>query len=262
MVIIQTYGIIFLMDSGISNRIIQLIEALGHTKNSFSQAIGLTNNVTIGRIVNENRKPSYEILEKIIQTFGSIDANWLFSGEGKMFKDDAHSNAHFYAHLKPNVHSKVYKKEEDTSQKQNYTKYSMLFSKKPELLNEQDESYNGLGFSVPAVLERLKKCTSTATDSELSELLGVKSGTVSAWRNRNTINYELIINICRLNKWDLNYIFLGQQLRTTAINAQPAPNKSQLNEYLTTIESQKLTIANLQGKIELLKEMLSKPNSK
>ena len=53
--------------------------------NSFSKAIGLTNNVTIGRIVNESREPSFQILNKIIQTFGNINANWLITGRGEMF---------------------------------------------------------------------------------------------------------------------------------------------------------------------------------
>ncbi|MEA2041169.1 MAG: hypothetical protein U9N85_01270 [Bacteroidota bacterium] len=57
-----------------------------YNKNSFSKAIGINNNVTIGRIVNEDRNPSYEIIEKILLTFGSIDANWLITGKGEMLK--------------------------------------------------------------------------------------------------------------------------------------------------------------------------------
>jgi len=72
----------------ISDRIKLIIKEFGLTKNSFSKAIGLSNNVTIGRIVNEERKPSFEILEKIIQTYGSINARWLISGEGEMLKED------------------------------------------------------------------------------------------------------------------------------------------------------------------------------
>lgn len=53
--------------------------------NSFSKAIGLTNNVTIGRIINEDREPSFQILNKIILTFGSVNANWLLTGKGEIF---------------------------------------------------------------------------------------------------------------------------------------------------------------------------------
>ena len=69
----------------ISQRIEKLIKVLGHNKNSFSKAIGLGNNVTIGRIINENRDPSFEVLQKIMHTFGEqISAKWLLTGEGRM----------------------------------------------------------------------------------------------------------------------------------------------------------------------------------
>lgn len=61
---------------------------MGYNKNSFSKAIGLGNNVTIGRIINEKRDPSYEVLQRIIQTFGhAINAKWLVTGEGQMRTD-------------------------------------------------------------------------------------------------------------------------------------------------------------------------------
>jgi transcriptional regulator with XRE-family HTH domain len=69
----------------ISERIESVIKELGYNKNSFSKAIGLGNNVTIGRIINEKRDPSYEVLQKIIQTFGHIiSAKWLVTGDGQM----------------------------------------------------------------------------------------------------------------------------------------------------------------------------------
>lgn len=76
------------MKNYISNRIALIMKEYGYNKNSFSKAIGLKNNVTIGRIINENRHPSYEVLYKIIQTFGSIDANWLLTGKGNMYKNN------------------------------------------------------------------------------------------------------------------------------------------------------------------------------
>lgn len=61
---------------------------LGHNKNSFSKAIGLKNNVTIGRIVNEDREPSYDILRRIIETFGHrFNIYWLLVGQGEIELD-------------------------------------------------------------------------------------------------------------------------------------------------------------------------------
>lgn len=82
------------MKNLISERIELIIKELGYNNNSFSKAIGLSNNVTIGRIINENREPSYAILERIIQTFGNINANWLLTGNGNTFllKNDANNS--------------------------------------------------------------------------------------------------------------------------------------------------------------------------
>ena len=72
----------------IAQRIEKLIKALGYNKNSFSKAIGLNNNVTIGRIVKDKREPSYDILRRIIKTFGHrFNVNWLLIGEGSMDLD-------------------------------------------------------------------------------------------------------------------------------------------------------------------------------
>lgn len=56
-------------------------------KNSFSRLIGLSNNVTIGRIINENRHPSQKVLQLILTIFSNINANWLVSGMGEMYKN-------------------------------------------------------------------------------------------------------------------------------------------------------------------------------
>ena len=64
-----------------------MIDALGYNKSSFSSAVGITNNVTIGRIVNGDREPSFEVLLNILQTFGNINTDWLLKGEGPMLKN-------------------------------------------------------------------------------------------------------------------------------------------------------------------------------
>lgn len=61
--------------------------------NSFSKKLGISNNVTIGRIIKEGRNPSFEVLQKVIQTFGSINPTWLIVGEGEMIKNDHLNNS-------------------------------------------------------------------------------------------------------------------------------------------------------------------------
>lgn len=92
----------------IAKRIEKLIEELNLTKNSFSKAIGLTNNVTIGRIINEGRDPSYDTLIRIIQTYSCINIKWLLLGEGKIFiEKDESQKPDFNTEAPVNIENKL-----------------------------------------------------------------------------------------------------------------------------------------------------------
>lgn len=74
-------------DDSINARIQEVMEHFNLNKNSFSKALGLSNNVTIGNIVGGRKgKPSFDILQKIILNFDSINSEWLLTGEGDMLK--------------------------------------------------------------------------------------------------------------------------------------------------------------------------------
>ena len=78
-------------------RVELIIENEGVYKNSFSKAIGISNNVTITRIINEHRTPSRATCEKIVSAFPAYNLEWLLTGEGNMLTDAPsqtyHSNA-------------------------------------------------------------------------------------------------------------------------------------------------------------------------
>ena len=78
-------------------RVELIIEKEGLNKNSFSKAIGISNNVTITRIINEHRTPSRATCEKIVSAFPAYNLEWLLTGEGNMLTDAPsqtyHSNA-------------------------------------------------------------------------------------------------------------------------------------------------------------------------
>ena len=44
--------------------------------------------MTISRITNENRRPSYETISKIATTFINIDLQWLITGDGEILKEN------------------------------------------------------------------------------------------------------------------------------------------------------------------------------
>lgn len=50
--------------------------------------------------------------------------------------------------------------------------------------------------NVKKIIERLKKGLSIKTDSALAKHLGVKPNTISAWKSRDSINYDLIFAKC------------------------------------------------------------------
>lgn len=68
-------------------RIQKIMDEEGLNKNSFSKAIGISNNVTITRIINEKRSPSRNTCEKIVAAFPKYSLTWILTGEGDMLTD-------------------------------------------------------------------------------------------------------------------------------------------------------------------------------
>lgn len=68
-------------------RIQKIMDEEGLNKNSFSKAIGISNNVTITRIINEKRSPSRSTCEKIVSAFPKYNLTWILTGEGNMLTD-------------------------------------------------------------------------------------------------------------------------------------------------------------------------------
>ncbi len=57
------------------------------------------------------------------------------------------------------------------------------------------------------VLNKLKKTLKITSDKQLSEFLNVKPNTISTWKKRNSLDYNVIISICELYEVNLNEIF-------------------------------------------------------
>ncbi|MCC8187508.1 MAG: helix-turn-helix domain-containing protein [Bacteroides sp.] len=72
-------------------RVQYIMKSEGLNKNSFSKAIGLTNNVTITRIINEKRTPSQATCQKIIKHFPEYRLEWLMHGVGEPLEMNLHS---------------------------------------------------------------------------------------------------------------------------------------------------------------------------
>lgn len=57
------------------------------------------------------------------------------------------------------------------------------------------------------VLNKLKNALKINSDKQLSEFLNVKPNTISTWKKRNSLDYNVIISICELYEVNLNEIF-------------------------------------------------------
>jgi hypothetical protein len=106
--------------SSINERIVEIMQHYGLNKNSFSIRIGMTNNTAIGKIVNEpSRKPSYEIIMKIMNTFPEINRRWFIEGKGVMLVHGVGTRAwpdpdkciQYYDLQSPSELAKIIKKE-------------------------------------------------------------------------------------------------------------------------------------------------------
>lgn len=63
-------------------RVMYIIDNEGYNKNSFSSEIGMNNNTTIGRLINEHRIPSKATIDKILTRFPKYNRDWLITGKG------------------------------------------------------------------------------------------------------------------------------------------------------------------------------------
>lgn len=72
-------------------RIQYVMDQEGLNKNAFSVAVGISNNVTITRLINEKRSPSRATCKKISDRFPQYSFDWLLSGTGEIKKEVTNS---------------------------------------------------------------------------------------------------------------------------------------------------------------------------
>jgi hypothetical protein len=70
-----------------AQRIQEIIDYYGMSYNSFAISLGMLNGTSIKRIVDDNRNPQNQTLNKIVNTYPEIDMNWLRTGTGQMISN-------------------------------------------------------------------------------------------------------------------------------------------------------------------------------
>lgn len=75
------------MENSIGKRIEQLMRREGLNNNVFGQKIGVSQ-PAISKITSGESKPSFGVLEKIMESFPNLNPMWLLKGKGEMFLDE------------------------------------------------------------------------------------------------------------------------------------------------------------------------------
>lgn len=60
------------------------------------------------------------------------------------------------------------------------------------------------------ILKRLKLILDINTDLELCNILNIKPSSLSGWRKRNSLNYDLIFDSIKLKDINLNWLIMGK----------------------------------------------------
>jgi len=64
--------------------------------------------------------------------------------------------------------------------------------------------------TIEEILDKIKELKGLKTDTDLAEFFGVKPQTISTWRKRKTIPYDLLIAFCEKEDWPIGWLIAGQ----------------------------------------------------
>lgn len=87
--------------------------------------------------------------------------------------------------------------------------------------------------STSNILLSLKSALGLKTDIQLAELLKINSAGLSAWKRRNSLNHQMIIDLCEAHGISLDVIFSGHKNKATQYNFEEEKYK---DKYLQCLE--------------------------
>ncbi len=80
------------------------------------------------------------------------------------------------------------------------------------------------------VLDRIIQLKSLKNDANLARFFNVRPNTLSNWRNRNTLPYDLIVDTCEHERWSLDYVLTGKETMKPG-KGEPALRKKVETDY-------------------------------
>lgn len=64
--------------------------------------------------------------------------------------------------------------------------------------------------NINEILSKIKELKGLKSDTDLAVFFNIKPQTVSTWKKRGTIPYDLIVALCEKEGWPLNWLLTGQ----------------------------------------------------
>ena len=112
------------------------------------------------------------------------------------------------------------------------------------------------------IINELKNYLNIKTDSEFAKFLGLKQNTISSWKSRNSLDYDLIISKC--DQINANWLLTGEgemlKSKVSNNNLEPDDNFEEIQGltdvalYDVQLSEEKLKNAN--KRIEILEELV------
>jgi hypothetical protein len=88
----KLYICIMSATSSVGQRFLQLIQALGMSKNAFAISLDKTATV-IQHLVDERNKPGFDLMNKVVDVYPNVSIEWLLRGKGPMMLDSTNASA-------------------------------------------------------------------------------------------------------------------------------------------------------------------------
>jgi transcriptional regulator with XRE-family HTH domain len=140
------------------DRIMKILEQEGLSPARFANQIGTQPSI-ISHILNGRNKPSLEVVQKVLNTFPSINPDWLIFGSGSMYREELPSRQASLFDIKPDI---AYKSTLSEPQKEVYKAAS------PEIKQEEPVHVD----AKPSILPKtVKKITVYYSDMTFEEFL-------------------------------------------------------------------------------------------
>ncbi len=90
------------------------------------------------------------------------------------------------------------------------------------------------------VIARLKLSLNFKKDIQLAEFLNVRPNTISTWKKRDTLDYNMLISVCGVYDLDLNEILLGKKKRQASSIETPLLSREILFQYASGLDRENL----------------------